>query len=476
MAQKRRWNFKDDDATADINRWLTGILYPGLYHGFDFNPTANMNLNLVHTSTGFKDVDKDATESDFTSLIITRNGTIVKENSAITINGVAAGHATLGRIDIVVLSHIYVAVTGGSTALYSIITGTPSGSPVAPALADPNTQIKIGELFIPATTTVLTAGGVTWTRSVPPTFAGLSGIDVIGSRTYTSQNFVTNGQLITASLDALDIALKTEQTARIANDNSETSARIAADSAEASARAAAITAEAATRLAADNALDARIGNQTYTEQNLLTNSETITASLNKVDKAFGFRDDVANLNSVIQQGVYHIKALNVNAPVGVETNGGVLTVTKDVYLGAVTTIRQHITDLKTSAQWYRDSTSAGVSWSAWVITRLATKTVLIPAWNMDSAQNMAVNHGLTDHTKIRSIKAMIFVDGSSTIYPLEAWFTSYTAGPNGGVGSITSTQIFLNRKDSPGQFDDPAFDSTTAPASRGYVTIEYEPH
>lgn len=171
MPQKRRWNFKDDDATKDLNRWLTGIIPPGLYHGFDFNPTANMNLNLVHTSTGFKDVDDEEAESSFQGLLITRLGVVIKEDDAITINGVAVGDSTNPRIDLVVITHEYVATAGGQTALYSVITGTPAATPVPPALVDAETQIVIGELYIPAGTVALNGAGVYFTRREKPTFA-----------------------------------------------------------------------------------------------------------------------------------------------------------------------------------------------------------------------------------------------------------------------------------------------------------------
>jgi hypothetical protein len=166
MAQKRRWNYLDDDATKDLNRWLTGIINPGLYFGFDFNPTANMNLNLIHSTTGFKDVDDLEVESGFQSLLVTRQGTVIKEDAAITINSIANGDATHPRIDIVVVTHTYSELSGGTQALYSIIQGTPAASPVAPALANALTQTKIGELLIPANTTALNQGGVTWTRNI----------------------------------------------------------------------------------------------------------------------------------------------------------------------------------------------------------------------------------------------------------------------------------------------------------------------
>ena len=64
MPQSRKWSFKADDLTRDINRWLTGIIAPGLYFGFDFVPSANMNLGLDHGTTGFKDVDDNVAPAE----------------------------------------------------------------------------------------------------------------------------------------------------------------------------------------------------------------------------------------------------------------------------------------------------------------------------------------------------------------------------------------------------------------------------
>ncbi len=44
MSQKRYFEFEADDATIDFNNWHLGILDPGLYRGFDFAPTADLNL------------------------------------------------------------------------------------------------------------------------------------------------------------------------------------------------------------------------------------------------------------------------------------------------------------------------------------------------------------------------------------------------------------------------------------------------
>lgn len=166
--QKRYLNFLEDDATSILNRWRTGLFPPGRYFGYDFNPTANMNLNLVHTVTGFTDTDKTLAVVANQALCVTPQGFVVKEDAALTINGVAVGDGAHDRIDLVVMTHSYVEVSGGSQALYSIITGAPAAMPVAPALTEPAHQVIIGQLYIPTGTVALNGAGVTFTQSDSP--------------------------------------------------------------------------------------------------------------------------------------------------------------------------------------------------------------------------------------------------------------------------------------------------------------------
>lgn len=171
MPQKRSYDFLADDDTASLNRWRNGLFNPGVYFGYDFAASANMNLGLNHATTGFTDVDKNGAIVTGQALVVTRQGFIIKEDSpALAIGPVTNGDATHPRIDVVVLTHAYIETGGGAQALYSIIQGTPAASPVAPALTAPATQIKIGELFVPTGTTALNQVGVIWTRSLPAVF------------------------------------------------------------------------------------------------------------------------------------------------------------------------------------------------------------------------------------------------------------------------------------------------------------------
>jgi hypothetical protein len=166
MAQTRYYNFLADDYTGDINRWLLGILQPGVYRGFEFSPTNNLTLTLVHTDTGIVITDPDGVPGDPTGVLLTRHGVVIKEDEAIEIPVNAT--TTHPRIDLIVCTHEYVETEGGAVATYSVIQGVASATPAAPALTFPEKQVTIATLYIPAATSVLDAAGVIYAREEVP--------------------------------------------------------------------------------------------------------------------------------------------------------------------------------------------------------------------------------------------------------------------------------------------------------------------
>jgi len=201
--QTRFWNYRDDDLTASIVQWLTGIIPPGRYFGFDFLPTANLTLTLNHNTTGFSFVDSVPADQQNISLCVTRQGVVVTEDAQITLP-INAGDPTDPRIDLVILTHEYITTTGGQTALYSVIEGTPDPSPSAPALTDPLRQIIIGELLIPANTAQLDDVGVEWTQALKPRFAGNSPIDINLTPNRATETDGT-GDLIASAVTAAEL-------------------------------------------------------------------------------------------------------------------------------------------------------------------------------------------------------------------------------------------------------------------------------
>lgn len=167
MAQIRFWNYLADDKTVDISRANTGIFPAGVYRGFDAALAAGMNLTLQHATTGYKYVDKTQAETDWLGHIMTRQGVIIQEDTP-KVLPVDTNPSGFTRIDTVIVSHEYEEVEGGAEALYSVIRGTPSGSPVAPSVNDPKTDVVIGYLILPPATTSLDGAGVIFIKTECP--------------------------------------------------------------------------------------------------------------------------------------------------------------------------------------------------------------------------------------------------------------------------------------------------------------------
>ena len=194
-----------------------------------------------------------------------------------------------------------------------------------------------------------------------------------GSYVKTEGDYTSDATTIAGAIDALDSALKSEETDRIAADNAlqdainaEASARTAADNAEASARTAAdnalqdaINAEASARTAADNALQAELdktqtniglnADGTYTQRtdsNYINEATTVVGAINELDEALKqttsdlqdyVQDYVDNMNvsEIGQSGSYisSVKQENgklaASTKVLVDANDDVLTFTEN---------------------------------------------------------------------------------------------------------------------------------------------------
>ncbi len=170
MGQERFWNWKDDDNTFRLN-WRTLILVPyGRYAGFGYDQSsAILNLVLSHTADNKTKMKADNTPSDPMGVWKTRHGVIVTEDANLSLT-LTPGDITNPRIDILVGQHDYILTTGGATAQYTIIQGTPSANPVAPILA--NNQILIATIEIPTNFSDILDTGFSYTPSNIPHFAG----------------------------------------------------------------------------------------------------------------------------------------------------------------------------------------------------------------------------------------------------------------------------------------------------------------
>jgi hypothetical protein len=166
--QINSWNYEAEDSTYDLSIADIGINLPGVYRGFDMTLEGTMVLKMTHQDTGYVVTDlAGGTISGKRGAIVSRQGVVITEDDTETLP-VGVGDVTNDRIDVVIVDHQYTQVTGGQLAIYSIVQGTPSASPVVPTLPNTALQVPIGELLIPSGTTALNDVGVVWTRYPVP--------------------------------------------------------------------------------------------------------------------------------------------------------------------------------------------------------------------------------------------------------------------------------------------------------------------
>jgi len=188
--QIRYWNKFDDDDTYEISSWLVALNTPGRYHGFDnAGFAANMTLTLDHALTGYQRITKAKAFASKAGVFITSQGAVVYDTNTydLAISPTGAGE---NRRDLVVATHEYIDVDDGQQATVTVIEGSPSaGDPVRPALTSPETQIVIGELYLPENTSALNGAGVVWMPEPAPTYSG-SGRYALRDKNnrYTAQN------------------------------------------------------------------------------------------------------------------------------------------------------------------------------------------------------------------------------------------------------------------------------------------------
>jgi len=176
MTQIRKLEYLADDSTFDLNTKEVGIIDPGVYRGFgvQLKTTSDLILRRAHTGDGASYVNKLSILVENIGVIKTKQGVLINETETVEIT-ITTNLASLNpRIDTIIVEHEYDEIEGGNPALYSVIEGTPSSDPVAPGLTDPDKQIKIGELYIPAGCEDLSDSDVQWVRELTPKFAGQS--------------------------------------------------------------------------------------------------------------------------------------------------------------------------------------------------------------------------------------------------------------------------------------------------------------
>lgn len=178
--QKIHFSFLDDDKTFDLNIKSFITSREGRYHGFAFgasNATTSLpfsgGLTLSHYNGLQYPTEDDASVlTSKAGFWITKQGNLVSEDGAINLP-ITTNSSSFDRIDLIVGTHEYVPLSGGSPAFYSVVTGTPSATPVAPSVPNPKIDVIIGTLFVPAGSgsTITNIDRANYTPARMPNFA-----------------------------------------------------------------------------------------------------------------------------------------------------------------------------------------------------------------------------------------------------------------------------------------------------------------
>lgn len=240
----------------------------------------------------------------------------------------------------------------------------------------------------------------------------------IGTRTYTEQNYVNNGESLTTSVDNLDIALAL--------------------------------------------MNIAIGD-------IETDLSSVNGAIADLADRFGAAVDAADLNLFVKAGQYFVDSSVSNAPAG-NSGGGFL----GVFVNDLV-IRQRMEFLN-GAVWYRSSGTGGSAWTTWTLETYASIQIGIGTWNMSSTGAVVITPGI-NFTKIRQFQVMIRDDADTCYNDLIASGSS-TVGANFISGQVIfdtgGTDLVLARQ-AGSIFDSASYDSG-APFNRGYVIIKYIPY
>lgn len=156
MSQRRLFEFEASDSTIDLNTRYLVSESVGVQGGFDFVPTADMNLNFNHIQTGLDFVNVDLSTSK-KGVIVTKQGVAILEDAIAPLPIASVG--SISRRDAIIFTHSYQYTTNGTIGLYSVLTNVGPDEPIL--LANQN---LIGILELPANCTALNQAGVNYIR------------------------------------------------------------------------------------------------------------------------------------------------------------------------------------------------------------------------------------------------------------------------------------------------------------------------
>lgn len=171
------------DHTAQVDRLALQLMLAGKATSFGtyggVRITDGNDLKVTQNTGSDMNVKVAAGQAAVPGTENTFQGTYCVANDANVTLAIAASHATLNRIDIVVLQILDQFYSGGSSlAQLAVVTGTPAGSPVAPAA--PNNSITLAQVSVAAASTAVVNANITDTR---PVLSALGGVIAVKSTT-----------------------------------------------------------------------------------------------------------------------------------------------------------------------------------------------------------------------------------------------------------------------------------------------------
>jgi len=150
---QRYLEFLHDDDTASLNRWLLGLIQPGVYRGFLAGEGTGTSSDISQAN-GIVQTLRDGMVTAPTGVIMTRQGIVVQETATVTVPHTIAS-ISLDRYDVIFLQHLTPdGIAGGAEVTYGVKEGIASSSPDIPSLDSPNVQIALCVVLIPAGVTM----------------------------------------------------------------------------------------------------------------------------------------------------------------------------------------------------------------------------------------------------------------------------------------------------------------------------------
>lgn len=229
MAEQQFTTYKEDITSFELGEAMLGVLEPGRYRGYDTlssggAPAGNViPVHVNHTGSGIQKGShaNPPVLGNQTGVVLSPQGTIIhNDDTDIDVN-ISDGNGQAGdRYDLIFIEHEYYDVEGANPSIIGVKQGSDGGG--VPTLDKPAEQVAVIQVKIINTVTVF--GDLQFTI-LSPAKIGDYEIDtefddlltnIIGDRQYTNEYYITNSNAVTQSLDDLDIALKAEETARIA--------------------------------------------------------------------------------------------------------------------------------------------------------------------------------------------------------------------------------------------------------------------